>query len=164
VKKIFYFKEHVRTQEESWWLLWFYSEISSTFEKSFNIARDNQKIKDDSTRAFAAKQLKNSKAFNFFILDNRHCVFRFVFALIFFRIFLFRSNRVITIVSRASFLTILTKRSFLLWSRKDQDMFMHDLLARTHFEHFKWDEKSFMTIQEQSERKQRSQAIFISVL
>jgi hypothetical protein len=147
VKKIFYLREHVRTQEEPWWLLWFYSVISSTFEKSSSIARDDQKTKDDSTRAFATKQLKDFETFNFFILDNRYCVFRFVFALIFFRTFLFRSNRIITIVSTASSLAILTERSSLLWSRKNQDMFTHDLFARTHFEYFKRDEKSFMTIQ-----------------
>jgi hypothetical protein len=147
VKKIFYLREHVKIQEESWWLLWSYLEISSTFEKSFSIARDNQKIKDDLTRAFATKQLKNSKAFDFFILNNRHCVFRFVFASIFFMIFLFRSNRIMTIVSKALSLAILTKKSSLLWLRKDQDMFTHDLFARTHFEHFKRDKKSFMTIQ-----------------
>jgi hypothetical protein len=39
-------------------------------------------------------------------------------------------------------------------------MFTHDLFARTHFEYFKQDDKSFMTIQEQLEREQRSQAIF----
>ncbi len=147
MKKIFYLKEHVRIQEKSWWLLWFYLEILSTFEKSSSIARDNQKTKDDSTRAFVTKQLKNLEAFDFFILDNKHCVFHFVFASIFFRIFLFRSNRIITIVNKASSLTILTKRFSLLWLRKDQDMFTHNLFARTHFEHFKRDKKSFMTIQ-----------------
>ncbi len=53
-----------------------------------------------------------------------------------------------TIVNKASSLAILTKRSSLLWLRKDQDMFTHDLFAQTHFEHFKRDKKSFMTIQE----------------
>jgi len=41
-------------------------------------------------------------------------------------------------------------------------MFTHDLLARTHFEHFKRDNESSMTIQERLEREQRSQAIFIN--
>jgi len=161
VKRIFYLREHVRTQEEPWWLLWSYLAILSTFEKSFSIARDNQKAENDSTRAFTAKQLKDFETFDSFILDNRHCVFRFVFALIFFRIFLFRSNRIITIVNTAS--AILAERSFLLWLRKDQDMFTHDLLARTHFKHFKRDEKSSMAIQKWSEREQRSQAISISI-
>jgi len=147
VERIFYLREHVGIQGESWWLLWSYLEIPSTFEKSSSIARDDQKARDDSTRTFATRQLKDSRAFDFFILDKRHCVFRFAFALIFFRIFLFQSNRIMTIVSKASSLAILTKRSFLLWSRKDHDIFTHDLLARTHFEHFKRDEKSFMAIQ-----------------
>jgi len=128
VKEIFYLREHVETQEESWWLLWPYLEISSTFEKSFSIARNDQKAKNDSTRAFAAEQLKNLEAFDFFIFDNRHYVFRFAFALIFFKIFLFRSNRVMTIVSRASSSAILTERSSLFWSREDQDM-VGDVLA-----------------------------------
>ena len=125
------------------------------FEKLFSIARDDQKIKNNSTKAFATKQLKDSRVFDFFILNNRHCVFRFVFASIFFRIFLFRSNRIIIVASKASSSIILTKRSFLLRSRKDQDMFTHDLFARTHFEHFKRDDESFMTIQKQLEREQR---------
>ncbi len=41
-------------------------------------------------------------------------------------------------------------------------MFTHDLFTRTHFEHFKRDEESFMAIQERSKREQRSQAISIS--
>ena len=146
MKKVFYLEKHVGIQEESWWLLEFYLEISSKFEKSFSIARDNQRVEDDSTRAFATRQLKNSKTFNFFIFNKRHYVFRFAFALIFFSIFLFRSNRIITIVNKASSLAILTKKSFLLWSKKDYDMFKHNLFAQTHFEHFKQDDKSFMTI------------------
>ena len=74
----------------------------------------DQKIEDDSTRAFATKQLKDFKTFDSSILDNKHCVFRFVFALIFFKIFLFRSNRIITIANIASSSTILTKRFSLL--------------------------------------------------
>jgi len=43
-------------------------------------------------------------------------------------------------------------------------MFTYDLFVRTHFKHFKQDDKSFMTIQEQSKREQRSQAISTSIL
>ncbi len=143
-------------------MLWPFLVISSTFERLFSVARDNQKIENDLTRAFATKQLKDSRTFDSFILNNKHCVFCFVFASIFFKIFLFRSNRVITIVNKASSSTILTKRSFLLWLRKNQDMFMYNLFARTHFEHFKRDDESFMAIQERSKREQRSQAISTS--
>ena len=41
-------------------------------------------------------------------------------------------------------------------------MFTHDLLARIHFEYFKQNEESFITIQERSKREQRSQAISIN--
>jgi len=137
MKGIFYLREHVRIREESWRLLWAYLVISSTFEKSSSIARDDQKTRDNSTRAFAIEQLKNSRIFDSFILDNKHCVFRFALASIFFKIFLFRSNQIITIASKALSSMILTKKSFLLWSRKDQDMFTYNLFAQTHFEHFK---------------------------
>jgi hypothetical protein len=43
-------------------------------------------------------------------------------------------------------------------------MFIYDLLTQTHFEHFKQDNKSFITIQERSKREQRSQTIFINIL
>jgi len=65
-------------------------------------------------RALIIRQLKDSKAFNSFILNNRHYVFRFTFASIFFKIFLFRSNQIMTIANKTLSLAILTKRSFLL--------------------------------------------------
>ncbi len=83
-------------------------------ESRYEVERILRQQGDDPTRAFAAGQLKNLGASDSFIPDNRHCVFRFAFASIFFKIFLFRSNRVMTIVSRALSSAILTKRSSLL--------------------------------------------------
>ncbi len=84
------------------------------FERLFNITKDNQKIKDNLTKTFATKQLKDLRAFDSFIFDNKHCVFRFIFALIFFKFFLFRNNRIIIIVNKTLSSTILIKKSFLL--------------------------------------------------
>jgi len=104
-------------------------------------------IEDAPIRAFATRQFDDSITFDSFILDNKHCVFRFVFASTFFSIFLLRSNRVITIVNTTSFFVTLENRSFLVRFKEVHDIFTHDLLARTHFEHFKQDDESFMTMQ-----------------
>ncbi len=119
--------------------------------------------KDASIKAFATRQLEDFAMFNFFILNKRHCVFRFAFALTFFNIFLFRSNRVITIVNIASFLAIFEDKSFLIRFSEIHDMLTHALLARTHFEHFRRDDESFMTIQGLLEQEQRSQAKSINI-
>jgi len=140
-----------------------YSEISSTLEKSFSIANEDQMAEDALIRAFAAKQLKDSATFDFFISNKKHCVFRFAFASTFFNIFLFRSNRVITIVNTASFLVIFENRSFLIRFSEVHDMLTHALLARTHFEHFRRDDESFIAIQGLSEQEQRSQTKLINI-
>jgi len=118
---------------------------------------------DASIRVFATKQLEDSATFDFFISNKRHCVFRFAFASTFFSIFLFRSSRVITIVNTASFLAIFENRSSLIRFSEIHDMLTHALLARTHFEHFRRDDKSFMAIQDLLEQEQRSQAKSISI-
>ncbi len=70
-------------------------------------------IKDVLIKAFATRQFDNLITFDFFILDSRHYVFRFVFALIFFNIFLLRSNRIITIINTILFFITLKNRFFL---------------------------------------------------
>jgi len=45
-------------------------------------------IKDVLIKTFAIKQFDDFITFNFFILNNKYCVFRFIFALTFFSIFL----------------------------------------------------------------------------
>jgi len=70
--------------------------------------------KDALIKAFATKQFDNSITFDFFILNNKHYVFRFVFALIFFSIFLLRSNRIIMIVNTILFFITLKNKSFLI--------------------------------------------------
>jgi len=107
------------------------------FEKSFSIARENQIIKDILIRAFATRQFDNSIKFNFFILDNKYCVFRFIFVLIFFNIFLLQSNRIITIANIILFFIILENKFSLIRFKKIYNIFIHNLFARTHFEHFK---------------------------
>jgi len=67
-------------------------------------------IKDVLIRVFATKQFNDLITFNFFILDNRYCVFRFAFASTFFNIFLLRSNRIITIINTISFFITLKNR------------------------------------------------------
>ncbi len=94
-------------------------------------------IKDVLTRAFATKQFGDSITFNFFILDNRHYVFRFAFASTFFNIFLLRSNRIIMIANTISFFVILKNRFFLVRFKEAHDIFIYNLFAQTHFEHFK---------------------------
>jgi len=121
------------------------------FEKSSSIASEDQMAEDTSIRAFVAEQLKDSATFNFFISNKRHCVFCFAFAFIFFSIFLFRSNRVITIVNTASFLAIFENKSFLMRFSEAHDMLTHALFARTHFEYFRRDSESFIAIQDLSE-------------
>jgi hypothetical protein len=118
---------------------------------------------DASIKAFAARQSEDSATFDFFISNKRHCVFRFAFASTFFSIFLFRSSRVITIVNTASFLAIFENRSFLIRFSEIHDMLTHALSARTHFEHFRRDNESFMTIQDLSEQEQRSQTKSTSI-
>ncbi len=118
---------------------------------------------DASIRAFAAEQLKDSVTFDFFTSNKRHCVFRFAFALIFFSIFLFRNNRVITIVNTASFLAIFENKSSLIRFSEIHDMLTHALLARTHFEHFRRDDESFIAMQNLSEQEQRSQIKSINI-
>jgi len=71
-------------------------------------------IKDVLIKAFATKQFDNFVTFNFFILNNKHCVFRFIFVLIFFNIFLLRSNRIIIIINIILFFIILKNRFFLI--------------------------------------------------
>jgi len=104
-------------------------------------------IEDASIRAFAIEQFGDSMTFNFFILNNKHYVFRFAFASTFFNIFLLRSNRVITIANTTSFFATLEDRSSLVRSKEAHDIFTHDLFARTHFEHFRRDDESFITMQ-----------------
>ncbi len=67
-------------------------------------------IKDALIKAFATKQFDNFVTFNFFILNNKHYVFRFAFASTFFNIFLLRSNRVIMIANMISFFVTLKNR------------------------------------------------------
>jgi len=148
VKRLFYFEEHVRVKRESRRLRQFYLEILLTFDKSFSIASENQKIKDDLIRALTTKQFKDFVIFDFVIFDNKHCVLRLTFALVSFRIFLFLSNREITIVNNALSFATLIKRFFLVRSRKNHDILTQDLLTRTHFEHFKRENESFIAIQE----------------
>jgi len=93
--------------------------------------------KDASIRAFVVEQFGDSITFDFFILDNRHCVFRFAFVSTFFNIFLLRSNRVIIIVNTISFFVILKNRFFLVRFKEVHNIFTHDLFAQTHLEHFK---------------------------
>ncbi len=93
--------------------------------------------KDILIKAFATKQFDDFVTFNFFILNNKHCVFRFVFALIFFSIFLLRSNRVIIIVNTISFFVTLENKFSLIRFKKTYDIFTHNLFVRTHFKHFK---------------------------
>jgi len=88
-------------------------------------------------KAFATRQFGDSITFDFSILNNKHYVFRFVFASTFFNIFLLRSNRVITIVNMVSFFVTLKNRFFLIRFKEAHDIFTHDLFVRTHFEHFK---------------------------
>jgi len=71
-------------------------------------------IKDILIKAFVAKQFSDLITFNFFILDNKYYVFRFVFASIFFNIFLLRSNRIITIINTISFFATLKNKFFLI--------------------------------------------------
>jgi len=104
-------------------------------------------IRDVLIRAFAAKQFGDSMAFDSSILNNKHCVFRFAFASIFFSIFLLRSNRVITIANTISFFATLENRSSLVRFKKTHDIFTHDLFARTHSKHFKRNNESFITMQ-----------------
>ena len=120
--------------------------------------------RDASIKAFATRQSRDFATFDFFISNKRHYVFRFAFALTFFSIFLFRSNRIITIVNTTSFLAIFENKSFLIRFSEIYDMLTHALLARTHFEHFKRNNKSFMTIQNLSKQKQRSQTKSINIL
>ncbi len=114
--------------------------------------------RDASIKAFATKQLEDFATFDFFISNKRHCVFRFAFASTSFNIFLFRSSRVITIVNIASSLATFENKFSLMRFSEIHDMLTHALLARTHFEHFRRDDESFMTIQGLLEQEQRSQA------
>jgi len=113
-------------------------------------------IKDASTRAFATRQSKDFATFDFFTSNKKHCVFRFAFASIFFNIFLFRSNCVITIANTTSFLTIFENKSFLMRFSEVHDILIHALLTRTHSKHFRRDDESFIAIQDLSKQKQRS--------
>jgi len=71
-------------------------------------------IKDVLIKAFATRQFDDFVTSNFFILNNKHYVFRFVFALIFFNIFLLRSNCVIIIINMISFFVTLENRFSLM--------------------------------------------------
>jgi len=71
-------------------------------------------IKDVLIKAFATKQFDDSITFDFSILDNKHYVFRFVFASTFFSIFLLRSNRIIIIINTILFFVTLENRFFLV--------------------------------------------------
>jgi len=115
-------------------------------------------IGDASIRAFATRQSRDSATFDSFISNKRHCVFRFAFASTSFNIFLFRSSCVITIANTASSLATFEDRSSLVRFSEIHDMLTHALLARTHFEHFKRDDESFIAIQDLLEQEQRSQA------
>jgi len=70
--------------------------------------------KDALIKAFITKQFDDLITFNFFILNNKHYVFRFIFALTFFSIFLLQSNRIITIVNTILFFVTLKNRFFLV--------------------------------------------------
>ena len=85
MKKIFYREQHVKTFQKFQKLSNVFKIILSTFEKLFNIIKKNQTTNDKLTRIFATKHFENFNAFDFFIFDNKHCVFRFVFAFIFFK-------------------------------------------------------------------------------
>jgi len=124
----------------------YYLEILLTLEMLSSIARKNQIIEDVPIRAFATKQFEDSIVFDFFILDKRYCVFRFVFVSTFFNNFLFWSNRVITIANIALFLATFENRFSLIQFKKIYNIFMHDLFARTHFEHFKQENESFIAM------------------
>ena len=131
--------------------------ISSTFEKSFNIIIKNHIAKNKSTKAFATRQSKDFNDLNFFIFDIKHWVFNLILTFIFFKIFLLRNNRVMTIASNFSFSTILKTYSSRLRFNDDHDIFTQTLLKRTHFEHFKRDDKFVIAIQERLIKQQRSQ-------
>ena len=95
MKKIFYVEKHMKIDQTFEELSKEVTAVLSTFEKSSNITSDDQTAKNKSTKAFATKQLSKSKIFDSFKSKKRHCVFRFVLTSIFFKIFLFRNNRVI---------------------------------------------------------------------
>jgi len=95
-------------------LQYFYLEILLTFEKLFSIAKKNQIVEDILIKIFATKQFDNSIVFDFSILDNKYCIFCFIFVLIFFNIFLLQSNYIITIVNTILFFIILKNRFSLI--------------------------------------------------
>ena len=131
--------------------------ISSTFEKSFNIIMKDHIAKNKSTRAFATKQSKNFNDSNFFIFDIKHWVFNLILTFISFKIFLLRSNRVMTIASNFSFFAILKAYSSRLRFNDDHDIFTQVFLKRTHSKHLRRDDEFVIAIQERLIRQQRSQ-------
>ncbi len=116
-------------------------------EKLFSIAKENQIVEKISIRVFAAEQFNNSVIFDFSISNSKYCVFRFVFVLTSFSIFLLQNNCIITIVNTVLFSIILENKSFLIQFKIIYNIFIHNLLAQTYFEYFKQNNKSSITIQ-----------------
>jgi len=127
-------------------LQYFYLEILLIFEKLFSIAKKNQIVENILIKIFATKQFDNSIIFNFFILDNKYCIFCFVFVLIFFSIFLLQNNCIITIVNTILFFAILENRSFLIQFKKSYNIFIYNLFAQIYFEYFRQNNKFFIAI------------------
>ncbi len=125
---------------------YFYLEILLIFEKLFSIAKKNQIVENILIKIFATKQFDNSIIFNFFILDNKYCIFCFVFVLIFFSIFLLQNNCIITIVNTILFFAILENRSFLIQFKKSYNIFIYNLFAQIYFEYFRQNNKFFIAI------------------
>ncbi len=115
-------------------------------EKLFSIAKKNQIIENTLIRVFAAEQFDNSIIFDFFISNSRYCIFCFVFVLTFFSIFLLQSNCIIIVVNIILFSVILENRSSLIQFKKIYNIFIYNLFARTYFEHFRQNNKSFIAI------------------
>jgi len=84
--------------------------------------------------------------FDFVIFNNKHYVLRLTFALVSFKIFLFFNNREITIVNKTLSFVILIKIFFLIRLKENHDILTQDLLTQIHFEHFKQENKFFITI------------------
>jgi len=145
-------------------LQYFYSEILSTLERLFSIAKENQIAENVSIRVFATEQFDNSIIFDFSISDNKYCIFCFVFVLTFFSIFLLQSNCVITIVNTILFSVTLENRSFLIQFKKIYNIFIHSLSAQIYFEYFRQNNKFSITIQDLLIQQQYLQTKLTNVL
>ena len=140
-----------------------FSTISSIFEKSFNKANELQIARKTSQSAFVAEQLFDIKTFASFISNSRHWAFRFAFAFISFKIFLFCNKRIIIVVNFFSSTTILILRSSRVLFKKDQNILTHGFLTRIHSKHFRRENEFFITIQKRSKSEQQSQKKFIDI-